>query len=86
MPDEKNGDELFEDLDKFFAPIRDVDWDEPEEPSEPSRRRPPSRSRPSLPPPSRRDPRGLPRTRPGTTPGSSSRSTRSWASRIAPRS
>ena len=31
MPDEKNGDELFEDLDKFFAPIRDVDWDEPEE-------------------------------------------------------
>src|SRR5690349_9530446 len=32
MPDEKNGDELFEDLDKFFAPIRDVDWDEPEEP------------------------------------------------------
>ena len=24
MPDEKNGDELFEDLDKFFAPIRDV--------------------------------------------------------------
>jgi phosphatidate cytidylyltransferase len=25
------GDELFEDLDKFFAPIRDVDWDEPEE-------------------------------------------------------
>src|SRR3954464_11134056 len=33
MPDEKNGDELFEDLDKFFAPIRDVDWDEPEEPA-----------------------------------------------------
>ena len=32
MPDEKNGDDdLFEDLDKFFAPIRDVDWDEPEE-------------------------------------------------------
>src|ERR1044072_6194789 len=33
MPDDKNGDELFEDLDKFFAPIRDVDWDEPEEPA-----------------------------------------------------
>ncbi|HEX3298634.1 MAG TPA: phosphatidate cytidylyltransferase [Actinomycetota bacterium] len=33
MPDEKNGDELFEDLDKFFAPIRDVDWEEPEEPA-----------------------------------------------------
>src|SRR3954469_22478449 len=33
MSDEKNGDELFEDLDKFFAPIRDVDWDEPEEPA-----------------------------------------------------
>ncbi|MDP9184347.1 MAG: hypothetical protein M3O29_01605, partial [Actinomycetota bacterium] len=31
MTDEKKGDELFEDLDKFFAPIRDVDWDEPEE-------------------------------------------------------
>jgi phosphatidate cytidylyltransferase len=30
--DEKQGDELFEDLDKFFAPIRDVDWDEPDEP------------------------------------------------------
>jgi phosphatidate cytidylyltransferase len=29
----RNGDELFEDLDKFFAPIQDVDWDEPEEPS-----------------------------------------------------
>ena len=23
------GDDLFEDLDKFFAPIKDVDWDEP---------------------------------------------------------
>ena len=31
MTDEKPGDELFEDLDKFFAPIRDVDWDEPED-------------------------------------------------------
>ena len=31
MTDEKQGDELFEDLDKFFAPIRDVDWDEPDE-------------------------------------------------------
>jgi phosphatidate cytidylyltransferase len=31
VTDEKKGDELFEDLDKFFAPIRDVDWDEPEE-------------------------------------------------------
>jgi phosphatidate cytidylyltransferase len=27
---EREGDELFEDLDKFFAPIKDVDWDEPE--------------------------------------------------------
>src|SRR3954464_7609407 len=33
MSDEKNGDELFEDLDKFFPPIRDVDWDGPEEPA-----------------------------------------------------
>ena len=32
MSDEKQGDELFEDLDKFFAPIRDVDWDEPDDP------------------------------------------------------
>ena len=32
MPDERDGDELFEDLDKFFAPIRDVDWDDDDEP------------------------------------------------------
>lgn len=32
MPDdEREGDDLFEDLDKFFAPIKEVDWDEPEE-------------------------------------------------------
>lgn len=30
MAGERDGDELFEDLDKFFAPIKDVDWDEPE--------------------------------------------------------
>jgi phosphatidate cytidylyltransferase len=30
---DERGDELFEDLDKFFAPIRDVDWDEPDEPA-----------------------------------------------------
>jgi phosphatidate cytidylyltransferase len=29
--DERESDDLFEDLDKFFAPIKDVDWDEPEE-------------------------------------------------------
>ena len=31
MADDKrdDGDDLFEDLDKFFAPIKDVDWDEP---------------------------------------------------------
>jgi phosphatidate cytidylyltransferase len=29
--DEREGDDLFEDLDKFFAPIKEVDWDEPEE-------------------------------------------------------
>ena len=33
MADDKTGDELFEDLDKFFAPIKDVDWDEPDEPA-----------------------------------------------------
>src|SRR5262245_66073007 len=32
MPDdERDSEDLFEDLDKFFAPIKDVDWDEPEE-------------------------------------------------------
>ena len=32
MPDdERDSEDLFEDLDKFFAPIEDVDWDEPEE-------------------------------------------------------
>jgi phosphatidate cytidylyltransferase len=30
----KEGEDLFEDLDKFFAPIRDVDWPEATEPSE----------------------------------------------------
>jgi phosphatidate cytidylyltransferase len=29
--DERESDDLFEDLDKFFAPIKDVDWDDPEE-------------------------------------------------------
>lgn len=33
MAGEREGDELFEDLDKFFAPIKDVDWDEPEAPA-----------------------------------------------------
>lgn len=30
VDDKRDGDDLFEDLDKFFAPIKDVDWDEPE--------------------------------------------------------
>jgi phosphatidate cytidylyltransferase len=34
--DEHEGDDLFEDLDKFFAPIKDVEWDEPEEPASPA--------------------------------------------------
>ena len=33
MPDEREKDDLFEDLDKFFAPIKDVEWEEPEEPA-----------------------------------------------------
>ena len=37
--DKRDGDDLFEDLDKFFAPIRDVDWPEPDEPDA---RRPPA--------------------------------------------
>jgi hypothetical protein len=35
MADDKRdgSDDLFEDLDKFFAPIQDVDWPEPDEPA-----------------------------------------------------
>ena len=38
--DKRDGDDLFEDLDKFFAPIKDVDWDEPDasrRPADPER-------------------------------------------------
>ncbi len=36
MADDKpGGDDLFEDLDKFFAPIRDVDWESEETPAAP---------------------------------------------------
>ncbi len=31
MADKHDGEDLFEDLDKFFAPIRDIDFDEPDE-------------------------------------------------------
>jgi phosphatidate cytidylyltransferase len=35
--DKRDGaDDLFEDLDKFFAPIQDVEWPEPEAPDEPA--------------------------------------------------
>jgi len=49
--DERGGDELFEDLDKFFAPIRDVDWDEPEAPAatEPAEEHVAVRTEPSTP-------------------------------------
>jgi phosphatidate cytidylyltransferase len=33
--DKPGGDDLFEDLDKFFAPIRDVDWESDETPATP---------------------------------------------------
>jgi phosphatidate cytidylyltransferase len=33
--DERESDDLFEDLDKFFAPIKDVEWDETEEAAPP---------------------------------------------------
>ena len=37
MPDDEHeSDDLFEDLDKFFAPIKDVEWDEPEEAARPA--------------------------------------------------
>ena len=29
--DKRDGEDLFEDLDKFFAPIKDVDWDDPDD-------------------------------------------------------
>jgi phosphatidate cytidylyltransferase len=32
VPDDRESDDLFEDLDKFFAPIKDVEWEEPAEP------------------------------------------------------
>jgi phosphatidate cytidylyltransferase len=61
--DERKGDDLFEDLDKFFAPIKDVDWDEqeaasattPQEEHVAVRSEPPAASAPSAaaaPPPS----------------------------------
>jgi phosphatidate cytidylyltransferase len=41
--DKRDGaDDLFEDLDKFFAPIQDVDWPEPDAPDEPAPAPPPS--------------------------------------------
>ncbi|MDP9118946.1 MAG: hypothetical protein M3M93_01540, partial [Actinomycetota bacterium] len=41
MPDdERESDDLFEDLDKFFAPIKDVEWDETEEAAPPPREAP----------------------------------------------
>lgn len=43
MADDKSGgDDLFEDLDKFFAPIRDVDWESEEASSTPGSPRPDS--------------------------------------------
>ena len=53
MADDKpGGDDLFEDLDKFFAPIRDVDWESEESPAASgapargARRRPPPETGP----------------------------------------
>jgi phosphatidate cytidylyltransferase len=34
--DDRQGDDLFEDLDKFFAPIKDVDWGEQADPAHPA--------------------------------------------------
>jgi phosphatidate cytidylyltransferase len=52
--DKQSGDDLFEDLDKFFAPIKDVDWDadDPEPAPEPPHEEHVSvRSEPAVPPP-----------------------------------
>ncbi len=49
MADDRNdGDELFEDLDSFFAPIKDVGWDEPEAAAQPE---PPAPAQPAPVPP-----------------------------------
>jgi phosphatidate cytidylyltransferase len=50
--DERRGDDLFEDLDKFFAPIKDVDWDEREasSPSTPQEEHVAVRSEPAVTP------------------------------------
>jgi phosphatidate cytidylyltransferase len=52
--DSGDGDDLFEDLDKFFAPIKDVDWDEPE--GEPERTPPASHVEVRQEPPDAREP------------------------------
>jgi phosphatidate cytidylyltransferase len=41
VPDEREGDDLFEDLDKFFAPIKDVEWEESAGSGGPARGEPP---------------------------------------------
>ena len=82
--DKRDGDDLFEDLDKFFAPIKDVDWDEPGVgraparrparstwpcvPTEPEAATARARARPRRSRPTRRGPTATTRTRAGTTP------------------
>ena len=53
---ERRGEDLFEDLDKFFAPIQDVDWPEPSEeeaaaPESEAAPEPPAPQEPPAPPP-----------------------------------
>ena len=52
---EGNKEDLFEDLDKFFAPIQDVEWPEPTappaEPSSPPAKQHEERDEPEPPPP-----------------------------------
>jgi phosphatidate cytidylyltransferase len=55
--DRTEGEDLFEDLDKFFAPIQDVDWPESSETKATERRDEPPARRPGEPEPEREPPR-----------------------------
>jgi len=58
------GEELFEDLDKFFAPIQDVDWPEPSKPSPAGASPDRERDEPEAEEPDRPEPAEVPRSAP----------------------
>ena len=72
MPEDEEkteGEDLFEDLDKFFAPIQDVDWPESSEQTT-SRATPPRREEPEEPKPASETPRETPQGTGGASGGS----------------